>query len=213
MTYSWEYIESLEDSPEKTAAYEELYPKGELVIVDNYATGELDLSLAYKFNIYAAEPLSRDYVYVDANTGDILLVDAIFKHADGIHKKEDVEKTLAESKKPAPTPVFITGKGDTRYAGNRNFDTSKEVDGNFALKGVTPSGIENETLSYEGIGGLPLSIPALAMLAEKIFDGDGDLLNPELQIITGQLPNIEKIIFQLPISIPFLMRRTMMMLH
>lgn len=178
-TYAWEYIETLEDSPEKTAAYEELYPKGELVFVDNYATSEIDIALAYKFNIYAAEPLSRDYVYVDANTGDILLVDAIIKHADGIHTKDEVVKSLESAKTTAPSPVFLTGKGDTRYAGNRNFDTSKDTNGNFVLNGVTPSGVENETLSYEGAGGLPLSIPALTMFAEPIADGDGDLLNPE----------------------------------
>jgi Zn-dependent metalloprotease len=126
VTYAWEYVETLEDSPEKTAAYNELYPKGELVLVDDYATSVIDISLAYKFNIYAAEPLSRNYVYVDANTGDILLMDAIIKHAEGIHTKEDVVRSIEESKRAkntaAPSPVFLTGKGDTRYAGNRNFD-------------------------------------------------------------------------------------------
>ncbi|NJW51949.1 M4 family metallopeptidase [Salinimicrobium oceani] len=183
-TYAWELVESLQDSPEKTAALEEVYPKGELVFVDNYATKAIDLRLAYKFNIYAAAPLSRDDVYVDANTGEILLKDAIIKHASGKHTSREVIATAkksaeAVSKKANSSPVFLGGTGDTRYAGTRSFDTSQDANGNYVLKGVTPSGVENETLSYEGIGGLPLSIPALASLASPIIDGDGDLLNPE----------------------------------
>jgi hypothetical protein len=50
-------------------------------MVDNYRTTEVDI-LAYKFNVYAAEPLSRADIYVDATNGEILLNDAIIKHAD-----------------------------------------------------------------------------------------------------------------------------------
>ncbi|MFD2519221.1 M4 family metallopeptidase [Salinimicrobium flavum] len=183
-TYAWELVETLAESPEKTAALEEVYPKGELVFVDNYSTREIDLRLAYKFNIYAAEPLSRDDVYVDANSGEILLKDAIIKHANGNHSAREVISTAKEnrkalSKKTNSPPAILGGNGDTRYAGTRSFDTSRDADGNYLLKGVTPSGVENETLSYDGVGGLPLSIPALASLATPIKDGDGDLLNPE----------------------------------
>jgi hypothetical protein len=37
-------------------------------MVDNYRTTEVDISL-YKFNVYAAEPLSRADIYVDATNG------------------------------------------------------------------------------------------------------------------------------------------------
>ena len=174
-TYAWEYIESLGDSPEITAAYNEVYPTGELVFVDNYLTDVVDPVLAYKFNIYAAEPLSRADIYVDATSGEILLLDAIIKHADKFHNKEEIE---AKIRKNVSLPVAAAG-GDTRYAGRRTFDTSLDANGNWVLKGVTPTGVENETLSYEGVGGLPLSLPALSMLAEPIADGDGDLLHPE----------------------------------
>ncbi|WP_421889827.1 M4 family metallopeptidase [Marinoscillum sp.] len=170
VTYAWDYILSLGNSPEITAAYNAAYPTGELVFVDNYLTEVVDLSLAYKFNIYAAEPLSRADVYVDASTGDVLLLDAIIKHADAGHTAADI----AEEMMPATTAV-----GDTRYAGTRNFDTSMDTDGNWVLNGVTPTGIENETRSYEGIGGVPLNIPALALLSVPIADGDGDLLHSE----------------------------------
>ncbi len=176
--YAWEYIESLGSDPELLAAYDSYYPKGELVIVDDYSTVEVDPAIAYKFNIYAAEPISRANIYVDANTGKILLNDAIIKHANG-HTKEDIKKEAAKSKTETPNLPYIKATGDTRYAGTRNFDTSQDTNGLFALKGVTPSGIENETFSYEGIGGLPLNIPALAALAEPVYDGDGSILNPE----------------------------------
>jgi hypothetical protein len=34
---------NIRDSPEHIAAYNELYPKGELVMVDNYRTTEVDI--------------------------------------------------------------------------------------------------------------------------------------------------------------------------
>lgn len=176
--YSWEYIRTLGSGPEIDAAYEEYYPKGQLVIVDDYGTTEVDPAIAYKFNIYAAEPISRADIYVDANSGKILLTDAIIKHANG-HSKEEIKNTISKPENKSVNIPFLTASGDTRYAGTRNFDTSQDANGNFVLKGVTPSGIENETFSYEGIGGLPLNIPALADLAVPVADGDGDLLNPE----------------------------------
>lgn len=178
-TYAWEYVASLGDSPEITEAYNELYPKGELVFVDNYLTDVVDPTLAYKFNIYAAEPLSRADIYVDANSGEILLLDAIIKHADAAHGKEDIKKMVRSEGSAAASSTQAAGSGDTRYAGNRTFDTSQDTNGNWVLKGITPSGIENETFSFEGAGGLPLSIPALTMLAEPVVDGDGDLTHPE----------------------------------
>ena len=179
-TYAWEAVALLEDSPEKTAALEAISPKGELVFVDNYATPDIDISLAYKFNIYATEPLSRDDIYVDASTGDILLRDPIIKHANGMRTaREVVALNRAEADtRPSPSSAIVA-RGETRYAGSRNFDTSIDANGNYVLKGVTPSGVANETLSYGGIGGLPLSIPALASLATPIADGDGSLLHPE----------------------------------
>ena len=44
-------------------------PEGELVYFD---TGDGAPRLAYKFDIYALEPLSRDYVFVDTHSGEIL---------------------------------------------------------------------------------------------------------------------------------------------
>jgi len=62
------------------------YPQGELVIVRNArstrAESKNQLTLAWKFDVYAQEPVSRAYIYVDAQTGDIVQQDNIIKHAD-----------------------------------------------------------------------------------------------------------------------------------
>ncbi|NNC50252.1 MAG: peptidase, partial [Flaviramulus sp.] len=180
-TYAWEYIQSLGNSPEITAAYNEVYPKGELVFVDNYLTDAIDLSLAYKFNIYAAEPLSRADIYVDAVTGQVLLLDAIIKHVEGKNGKEMVKNEIKPAVKPSfiTKPAVLAATGETRYAGNRTFQTSYDSDtGYYVLSGTSPSGVENETLSYEGLGGLPINAP-LSGFAVPIYDGDGEMLYPE----------------------------------
>ncbi len=84
--YMWQdpaqeaWVKSLENNPKAT-----FYPEGELVIVENFLNSskqdEAQQVLAWKFNIYAQQPLSRDYVYVDAHTGRIVHKDAIIKHA------------------------------------------------------------------------------------------------------------------------------------
>ncbi|NND87655.1 MAG: peptidase, partial [Flavobacteriaceae bacterium] len=177
--YAWEYIQSLGNTPEIAAAYDEIYPKGELVFVDNYLTNVVDPTLAYKFNIYAAEPLSRADIYIDATSGEILLLDATIKHIDANHGKEEIKKEIKPIAKQTYGPMpLVVASGDTRYAGTRSFDTSMDTNGNWVLKGITPSGVENETLSYQGLGGIPLNVP-LSQFAVPIADGDGDVLNPE----------------------------------
>lgn len=56
-------------------------PQGELVIVRDGATDQP--VLAWKFNVYAQQPVSRAYLYVDARTGKVVLQDNIIKHATG----------------------------------------------------------------------------------------------------------------------------------
>ncbi|PKP10934.1 MAG: peptidase M4 [Bacteroidetes bacterium HGW-Bacteroidetes-4] len=88
---------------EKNNASATWFPKGELVIVENAfaKTKEEHVtpSYAYKFDVYATNPVSRAYIYVDAKTGKIVNHNAIIKSA------------------------VANGNGDTRYSGNRNFTT------------------------------------------------------------------------------------------
>lgn len=80
--YAWEQA-SDEKNKVVSMIGDNAKPEGTLVWVQNYNyVDELsrERRLAYKFNIYATQPLSRNYVYVDAQDGTILLKDAIIKH-------------------------------------------------------------------------------------------------------------------------------------
>ena len=70
-----------QETGKSSASY---YPQGELVIVRNArstrAESKNQLALAWKFDVYAQEPVSRAYIYVDARTGEIVLQDNIIKH-------------------------------------------------------------------------------------------------------------------------------------
>ena len=90
-------------------------PTGELVVVrDNRKSAENGpLVLAWKFNVYAAAPISRAFVYVDANSGAVVLTDAIIKHA-------------------AATGTFATA-----YSGSRTTNNGTTTGGYFLREGTT----------------------------------------------------------------------------
>ena len=90
-------------------------PTGELVVVrDNRKSAENGpLVLAWKFNVYASAPVSRAFVYVDANNGAVVLTDAIIKHA-------------------AATGTFATA-----YSGSRSFADGTTTGGYFLREGAT----------------------------------------------------------------------------
>ena len=87
--YAWEALEEdkakvadnpgFQQKPGKTSGWNS-YPAGELVIAkDVYGNGQA--KLAWKFNVYATEPLGRYDIYIDAINGKLLLRDMIIKHA------------------------------------------------------------------------------------------------------------------------------------
>ncbi len=147
----------------------EYLPKGELVITKDFAKSGTDMRLAYKFNLYSAEPLKRAWVFVDAADGKILLYDPIIKHAS-------VATTVT-----------------TRYAGNRQILT-KQISGNDPGNGQTlvsshptseptylpgsptyvliddTRGNGIETYDLNNVGGLPLSVGALYAQAKSFTD-------------------------------------------
>jgi len=89
--YAWEedsYEYALKQAKNNSAAT--FYPSGELVIIDPQLTQQAaNCSLAYKFDIYAVQPLSRQAVYVDAHFGEVLKV------IEKIHRCTDVPATGA----------------------------------------------------------------------------------------------------------------------
>lgn len=109
-------------------------PKGELVYLPiEQADGNHSLILAYKFDIFAAKPLSRSYVYVDATTGLILKKNEIIKHSNSLHKHKNLSerKVEVESRK-ALNENDQTANADTRYSGRRTIDTELK-DGQYIL--------------------------------------------------------------------------------
>lgn len=125
--YAW-------DNPKDASDEDFQKPRGELVIIQNYKTDGV-VCLAYKFNVYALEPMSRSYIYVNAWDGSIVLNDAIIKHAKGrsdeavntkntdlhqspFYKAEDEGQKILRT-----TAVNRTGTAATRYSGSRQIVT------------------------------------------------------------------------------------------
>lgn len=146
--YMWESEENEEwaKEVEPTGTF---YPQGELVYIKDYFNEDLALKnqlvLVYKFNIYAQKPLSRDYVYVNAETGEIVFKDAIIKL---FPIEEDVNGT---STKSAQNNSIKSGVyAATRYSGVQTISTTTSGS-NYVLKaydrgnGIETYNIHNST--------------------------------------------------------------------
>lgn len=128
--YMWEDADYVKENSYKK-------PQGELVLVPiEQNDGSFKLLLAYKFDIYAAQPLSREYVYVDALDGKVLLTDAIIKHAtnfygdiSGNHDHGSAENPDVSQTKLA----LVNGNAATRYAGSQVISTTL-VGSSYALR-------------------------------------------------------------------------------
>lgn len=128
--YMWEDAEYAKENSYKK-------PEGELVLVPiEQNDGSFKLLLAYKFDIYAAQPLSREYVYVDALDGKIVLTDAIIKHAtnfygaiSGSHDHGSSENSNGSLNKLA----LVNGNAATRYSGSQVISTTL-VGSSYALR-------------------------------------------------------------------------------
>jgi bacillolysin len=119
------------DSKEDAAALNYEKPIGELLILPNVKTGELNLT--YKFDIYTTEPLARDEIYVDASSGKIIYQNPIIKHVQNIEIKD--ESSVA-------TSVSVTGTANnTKYSGSRSIKTTFDIGTNkYVLKDDTRGG-------------------------------------------------------------------------
>jgi Zn-dependent metalloprotease len=93
------------------------YPKGELLVVPiNENNKKASFTLAYKFDVYADEPMSRQYIYVDAFTGKIV-------------------------KKISRICEFIaTGTATTMYNGVKTIITDSVSPGNYRLRDISRGG-------------------------------------------------------------------------
>ena len=143
-TYLWEDAISSE-------AMNYSKPSGELVVFPIINSGEV--RLAYKFDIYAKLPISRDEIFVDASTGEVLYKNPIIKHATHLVSDYEVEQNakkfekIALNKKNALFTPFIAGSAATRYSGTRTIETTQTSPTSFTLNEAT-RGTGNGVVTY-----------------------------------------------------------------
>jgi bacillolysin len=120
--YLWE-------TPEDAAAMDYEKPIGELVLLPSMEDqGQLRKSdkvrLAYKFDIYATNPLSRGDLYIDAETGKALFYNATIKHlSEHSHGRSNVSGAT-EQKNAASKIAVVAANAATRYSGTQTIQTS-----------------------------------------------------------------------------------------
>jgi Zn-dependent metalloprotease len=119
-TYMWQIPEIEQHfKTEQHNPHATYYPKGQLVYApQNYVFEPGSFRLSYKFDIYAKEPLSRKYVYVDAHTGEVILTQ------DLIHS------------------IDSTAVAHTRYSGIQTMKTTFVSTNLFHLRETSRSGVE-----------------------------------------------------------------------
>jgi Zn-dependent metalloprotease len=116
--YMWESasaeLKLKEIKSNQSASY---YPVPELMIVDQKCSGiASQYKLAYRIDIFAEKPMSRKYVFVDAQTGAILFTE------NRIHTTD------------------VTGTALTKYAGTQNIITDSVSPGVYRLRQATTGG-------------------------------------------------------------------------
>jgi Zn-dependent metalloprotease len=131
--YKWEipteniWLQDFTNDPTAT-----FYPDPELVICKNsFNLEDTILHLAYKMDIYALEPLSRNYIYVDAIKGSII-------------NKRTIINTYGEN-------------ADTRYSGSRFINTKYQSNGYDLFDDTRGYGIK--TLNLRNFTNKSSSIP------------------------------------------------------
>jgi bacillolysin len=118
--YLWE---NLEES--KFMNYQK--PVGELVLLPNIVSQDInnsntELRLAYKFDIYATNPISRGDLYIDANNGNVLYYNATIKHL-GEFSHEHISEKIQNDTFCGSKSVFVAGNASTKYSGTQLIQT------------------------------------------------------------------------------------------
>jgi bacillolysin len=128
-SYMWENVDEAE-----SINYQ--MPVGELVFLpiigSEVKKGDFDnVKLAYKFDIYASNPVSRGDLYIDANTGEVLFYNAIIKHlGEHAHGAKTIKQAFSRTiEKPQSFDLFkntslvVAANAATRYSGTKTIET------------------------------------------------------------------------------------------
>lgn len=119
-------------------------PSGELVLLPIQQPDETyQTVLAYKFDIYAAEPISRAYIYIDAIKGKVIFSEAIMKHSNQINNSQTINIKNKQDKRDENlkniTKKIATGTADTKYSGTKTIETTLSGS-NYILHDTTRGG-------------------------------------------------------------------------
>ncbi|RXR20891.1 T9SS type A sorting domain-containing protein [Flavobacterium amnicola] len=138
--YLWE-------NPSDAAAMNYVKPQGELVLLPT----EKGVKLAYKFDMYAAIPVSRGDLYIDAVTGDSLFYNATIKHlGEHSHGKGLVGNAHADDVKSFAS--LVAANAATRYSGTQNIETTLSGSSYILSDATRGNGIQtfncNKTATY-----------------------------------------------------------------
>ena len=136
------------DSPEDAKAMGYEKPKGELVFLPDMEAQGTErttdkVNLAYKFDIYATNPLSRGDLYIDAITGKVLFYNATIKHL-GEYSHGNSKPVNATSKKENSNlkMAIVAANAATRYSGTQTIQTTLSGSSYILLDGTRGSGIQ-----------------------------------------------------------------------
>ncbi|WP_298507304.1 M4 family metallopeptidase [uncultured Kordia sp.] len=124
--------EYLWSNPSEAAAMNYSKPAGELVLLPEMDQYSGLLNLAYKFDVYATQPVSRGEVYVDAQNGEILFNNKIIKHANN-EGREMLNNPANLKVTSEASTAFVTGSAQTSYSGLRDIETRLETSGMYTL--------------------------------------------------------------------------------
>lgn len=124
-------------------------PQGELVLLPdlkdvNIEGTQPELLLAYKFDIYATNPVSRADVYIDAKNGKVLFYNATIKHATNfghgsahLFTENHICSENNNTEKITKTfEALVAGTAATRYSGSQSIETTLSG-GSYILKDNT----------------------------------------------------------------------------
>jgi Zn-dependent metalloprotease/chitodextrinase len=134
------------DSPQDAAAMDYVKPKGELVFLPDMDNQGKDrtadkVRLAYKFDIYATNPLSRGDLYIDAVTGQALFYNATIKHIGENHHGKSENAVAKENTLNGKTAV-VAANAATRYSGTQTIQTTLSGSSYILLDGTRGNGIQ-----------------------------------------------------------------------
>ncbi|WP_417939039.1 M4 family metallopeptidase [Flavobacterium sp. RS13.1] len=135
------------DSPEDAVAMNYEKPKGELVFLPDMEAQGTErttdkVNLAYKFDIYATNPLSRGDLYIDAITGKVLFYNATIKHLGEYSHGNSKSVNVASKKENSNLKAIVAANAATRYSGTQTIQTTLSGASYILLDGTRGNGIQ-----------------------------------------------------------------------